>query len=98
VRDEKIWRVDCVDRIKPPFAIFQMADFLKCFQIGNEQVFRVLKEIRDMGKPIPSHNWHHALDVVEFITYKVLASGFDHLINMFTLCPVLVCSCREGRQ
>ena len=86
--DAPAW--DGIGHIRVIFSIFYKFKLLQEFKVTNEKFFRFLTEIRDTYKKVPYHNWRHAVDVTQFVTYELLISRFDQHLTKFELFGLLV--------
>ena len=43
-----------------------------------------------MYKKVPYHNWRHAVDVVQFITYELIVSGVEKVLSRFELFGLMI--------
>ncbi|OHS96011.1 3'5'-cyclic nucleotide phosphodiesterase family protein [Tritrichomonas foetus] len=94
---KKLWTIyfdapawDGIGHIRVIFNIFYKFKLLQEFNVSNEKFFRFLSEIRDTYKKVPYHNWRHAVDVTQFVTYQILVSNFDKELTKFELYGILV--------
>lgn len=86
--DAPAW--DGIGHIRVIFNIFYKFKLLQEFNITNEKFFRFLSEMRNTYKKVPYHNWRHAVDVTQFITYQLLISRFDKNLTKFEIFGLLV--------
>ena len=81
---------DGMAHFKVIFHIFEYFGFCKDFNITNEKLFRFLSSVRDYYKKVPYHNWRHAVDVTQFITYELIVSGMEKIFSRFELFGLIV--------
>ena len=81
------------------FAIFNYFDLLREFEITNDKFFRFLSEISSTYKKVPYHNWRHAVDVTQYITYELVTSGISQKLSKFDLFALLVAAiCHDANH
>ena len=85
--DAQIWDQQYISVL---FNIFYKFKLPQEFNITNEKLYKFLSEIRDTYKKVPYHNWRHAVDVTQFVTYELLLSGCDKILTKFELLALLV--------
>ncbi|EAY13709.1 3'5'-cyclic nucleotide phosphodiesterase family protein [Trichomonas vaginalis G3] len=66
--------------------------------ITNEKFFRFLYAIRSMYKKVPYHNWRHAVDVTQFVTYQIMISGHEKVFTKFEFNLVVAAICRDANH
>ena len=90
---------DGIGHFKVIFNIFNYFGLLQIYKVTNEKFFRFLTEIRDTYKKVPYHNWRHAVDVTQFVTYELITSGYDKILSSFQLFALLVaCLCHDANH
>ena len=90
---------DGIGHFKVIFNIFNHFGLLQIFKVTNEKFFRFLTEIRDTYKKVPYHNWRHAVDVTQFVTYELVTSGYDKILSSFEIFGLLVaCLCHDANH
>ncbi|EAY20657.1 3'5'-cyclic nucleotide phosphodiesterase family protein [Trichomonas vaginalis G3] len=72
------------------FAIFSRFNLQQTFNVTNEKLYRFLIELRAGYRPVPYHNWAHAVDVLQFTAYQVHISHLDEKIPKVELFALLV--------
>ncbi|KAH0794336.1 3'5'-cyclic nucleotide phosphodiesterase family protein [Histomonas meleagridis] len=99
IDDDIIWRVDFdpyqfpgIGHIKVLFAILYKFNLPQEFKITNEKLFKFFTELHDSYNDVPYHNWHHALDVTQFVTFEVIQSKLDEKLTKLELLALLVSS------
>ena len=70
-----------IGHIKILFYLFNKFNILERFSITNEMFFRFVFEIRATYHDVPYHNWMHAVDVTEYVSYEIETAK---LANVFT--------------
>ena len=81
------------------FQIFNHFNLLKEFKVSNEKFFRFLDEISSTYKKVPYHNWRHAVDVTQYITYELETSGIIPKLTRFELFGLLVAAiCHDANH
>ncbi|KAH0792523.1 3'5'-cyclic nucleotide phosphodiesterase family protein [Histomonas meleagridis] len=81
---------DGIGHFKVIWYIFNEFNILKEFKIPNEKMFRFLSEISSTYNPVPYHNWRHAVDVTQFVSYQVKISKMDEKLTKMELFGLLV--------
>lgn len=71
------------------YAQYYSFDLLRSFEIPNETLFRFLSEISQTYKKVPYHNWRHAVDVTEYISFELRTSHMDEQLSKFELLGLL---------
>lgn len=90
---------DGIGHFKVLFAIFHYFDFFQIYNITNEKFFRFLYAIRSMYKKVPYHNWRHAVDVTQFVTYQIMISGLEKVFSKFELFSLVVAAiCHDANH
>jgi len=105
VKDPTMWKISFNAQdydgkhISVVFSIFERFDFLSSFKISNEKLFRFLYEVRDTYKHVPYHNWRHAIDVTQFLTFQLLQSGYDKKFSKLELLSLIISSiCHDANH
>lgn len=76
------------------FYLFNYFGFLEDFNISNETFFHFIFELKRTYNQVPYHNWIHACDVAQFLSYELCTSNADKLftqIELFTLLTSALC-------
>ena len=81
---------DGIGHIQVLFAIFSRYEIPSTFNISNEKLFRFICEMRDTYNPVPYHNWRHAVDVTQFVSYQIAISNLKNVLTKFELFALLV--------
>jgi GAF domain-containing protein len=88
-----------VGHIKVIFAIFHHFGLQHRYGIDNEKLFRFLCDIRDTYNPVPYHNWRHAVDVTQFVTYQLTISHLEKVLTIFEVFAMMVSSlCHDANH
>ncbi|OHT15206.1 3'5'-cyclic nucleotide phosphodiesterase family protein [Tritrichomonas foetus] len=66
---------------KELFYFFNLFKLLETFEIPNESFFKFCFTISGTYNDVPYHNWTHACDVTQYVTYEIITAG---LTNIFT--------------
>ena len=83
-----------VRQIKLLFYLFNKFNILSTFKITNEMFFHFIFAIRDTYNNVPYHNWTHACDVCEYVSYELSLAGLDKVfkpLELFALLLSTVC-------
>ncbi|KAK8894055.1 hypothetical protein M9Y10_022487 [Tritrichomonas musculus] len=104
LKDEEINRSLSIDFYAPDweggnltkliFYLFNYFGFLEGFNISNETFFHFIYEIKRNYKQVAYHNWAHACDVTQFLSYEIKTSNADKIftqIELFTLLTTALC-------
>lgn len=86
--DAPMW--DGIGHFRVLFAIFYKFNLMSEFNISNEKFFRFIYEVRQTYKKVPYHNWRHAVDVTQFVTYELITSQYDQVLTKFELFGLMV--------
>lgn len=81
---------DGVGHIKVLFNIWYKFNLPAEFKIPNHKLLRFILEVRDTYKKVPYHNWRHAVDVTQFVTYEILTSKLEQTLTKFELLAMIV--------
>ena len=83
---------DGIGLFKVVFAIFDLFDLLNTFLITNEKLFRFLTEVKNKYNKVPYHNWRHAVDVMQFVSYQILVGSMDSIFSKLEILALLISS------
>ena len=72
------------------FFVFNDFGLLQQFKITNELFFTFLYKLRESYNEPPYHNWIHAIDVLQYISYQVRLTNCHNILNKFELLAVCV--------
>ena len=79
-----------IDKIKILFSLFDEFHLMSEFKISNVMLFRFLYEIRSTYHTVPYHNWIHAVDVAQYVSYELRTSNLVTELTRFELLAMLV--------
>ena len=79
-----------VDKIKILFSLFNEFNLMTEFKIPNEMLFRFLYEIRKTYHAVPYHNWIHAVDVSQYVSYEMRTGNLVSEFTKFEILSMLV--------
>lgn len=81
------------------FSIFHRFKIQQTYNITNEKLFRFFCDIRDTYNPVPYHNWRHAVDVTQFVTYEMITAKYDKILTQFEIFALTVASiCHDANH
>jgi GAF domain-containing protein len=81
------------------FTIFRKFNLLETFNVTNECFFRFVSAISDTYRKVPYHNWRHAVDVTQFITFEILTTGLEKVLPVFELFGLLTAAvCHDANH
>ena len=90
---------DDIGRFRVLFQIANEFELLESFQVSNEKWFRFISEISQTYKKVPYHNWYHAVDVTQFVTYQIKTTEFDKIISKFELFGFIIAAiCHDANH
>ena len=78
--------------IQVVFAIFNRFQIQKHFQITNEKMFRFIVELRAQYNKVPYHNWAHAVDVLQFMSYQIILGRLEEKLTSLEIFALLIAS------
>ncbi|OHT14361.1 3'5'-cyclic nucleotide phosphodiesterase family protein [Tritrichomonas foetus] len=81
---------DEIDKFKIIFSLFTEFGLLKEFDVKNEMLFTFLYEIRHMYHSVPYHNWIHAIDVSQYVSYEMRTAKLNEKFTKFEMFSILV--------
>ena len=79
-----------IDRVKILFSLFYEFGITEEFMITNEMLFRFIYEVHKTYHQVPYHNWIHAVDVSQYVTYEIRTAGVAEVLTKFELLAMLV--------
>ena len=98
---DQVNRLDCfavdytgIGHFKEIFYFYNKFHILEQFNVTNEQLFRFIFTISATYNQVPYHNWTHACDVTQYVTYEVSTAGLDKVFTsqeLFGLLTAAVC-------
>jgi hypothetical protein len=81
------------------FAMFNRFGLLAALHVTNECFFRFVSAISSTYRKVPYHNWRHAVDVTQFITYELLTARLDSVLPTFELFGLLTAAvCHDANH
>jgi GAF domain-containing protein len=88
-----------VGYFKVLFALFTRFDLLVESHVTSECFFRFIVSISTTYNKVPYHNWRHAVDVTQFLTYEILTAKLDAVLPKFELFGLLVAAvCHDANH
>ena len=75
---------------KIAFFVFSSFGLLEKFKITNELFFTFLYKLRSCYNEPPYHNWIHAIDVLQYVSYQVRLTNADQILTQLELLAVCV--------
>lgn len=104
LKEEEINKIISIDFFTPNwegvsltklvFYLFNYFGFLENFNISNETFFHFIFELKRTYNNVPFHNWIHAVDVAQFLSYELVTSNSDKIftqIELFSLLTAALC-------
>lgn len=85
---------DGIGLIKVIFHIFYQFELLSTYNISNETFFKFIYEVRSSYNDVPYHNWIHACDVTQYVSYELKTAKADQIftkLELFSLLASSVC-------
>jgi hypothetical protein len=83
-----------IDHFKELFFFFNKFHALERFKITNEKFFRFIFHIAARYNDVPYHNWTHACDVTQYVTYELTLGKLDQTftaLEIFGLLTAAIC-------
>jgi hypothetical protein len=90
--DASAW--DGIGHFTVIYALFDHFQLLTEFKIPNEKFFRFINSISRTYNQVPYHNWRHAVDVTQFISYEISVGQLETIfpkIELFGLFVAAIC-------
>jgi GAF domain-containing protein len=72
------------------FYLFQKFNLFETYRISNEMFFRYLFELRSRYNDVPYHNWIHAGDVTEYLSYELELANLTSVLTSLEIFAMLV--------
>jgi hypothetical protein len=95
--DAPAW--DGIGYFKVVFGLFTRFRLLQEFRVTNECFFRFISAISSTYNKVPYHNWRHAVDVTQFVTYQILTANLHIILPKFELFGLLVAAvCHDANH
>ena len=82
------WKGD--RQIKLLFYLFNKFNVLQTYKVENEMFFKYLYELKSRYNDVPYHNWIHACDVTEYVSYEMSTAHADKVFNSLEIFSILV--------
>lgn len=82
------WKGD--KQIKLLFYLFNKFELLETFKVDNDMFFRYIYELRSLYNDVPYHNWIHACDVTQYLSYEISTAHLDKVYTKLELFSLLV--------
>ncbi|OHS92997.1 3'5'-cyclic nucleotide phosphodiesterase family protein [Tritrichomonas foetus] len=96
-RTESLYKIDFdaaqwegIGYFRVLWAIFDTFKLFREFKIANQTFFKFLDAISNTYNKVPYHNWRHAVDVTQFVTYQVKITKLDLKLTKFELFALLI--------
>ncbi|OHT01185.1 3'5'-cyclic nucleotide phosphodiesterase family protein [Tritrichomonas foetus] len=70
-----------VGHIKELFYFFNYFNLLEKYKVTNDRFFRFISTISRTYTTTSYHNWTHACDVTQYLTYQLITSHADKIFN-----------------
>ena len=81
------------------WAIFSTFGLFEEFQITNEKFYKFLSEISQTYNKVPYHNWRHAVDVTQFVTYEIKTAKLENAFTKRELLGLIVAAiCHDANH
>ena len=95
--DAPLW--EGIGLFKVIWRIYKRFNILEDFKVTNETFFRFIMKLSETYKPVPYHNWRHAVDVTQFLTFEILTGKLDEVLPKFELFGLLVAAvCHDANH
>jgi GAF domain-containing protein len=72
------------------FYLFQKFNLFETYRISSEMFFRYLFELRSRYNDVPYHNWIHAGDVTEYLSYELELANLTSVLTSLEIFAMLV--------
>lgn len=82
------WKGD--RQIKLLFYLFNKFNLLTVYKVSNEMFFRYIYELRSRYNEVPYHNWIHACDVTQYVSYEISTAKLETVLTSLELFSMLV--------
>ena len=88
-----------INHFKELFFLFNKFHVLDTYKVSNEQFFRFIFVISSTYNQVPYHNWTHACDVTEYVSYEVITGELDKVFTQFELFGLLTAAvCHDANH
>ena len=81
---------DGIGLFKVLWYIMDSYNLFEEFKIPNEMFFRFVSEISSTYNKVPYHNWRHACDVTQFVTYETRLAKMHTVLTKFELLALTI--------
>jgi hypothetical protein len=85
--DAPAW--DGIGHVTVVYALFDHFGLLTEFKVPNDKFFRFIDNISRTYNQVPYHNWRHAVDVTQFLSYEVSVGKLDSVLTKLELFALL---------
>jgi putative methionine-R-sulfoxide reductase with GAF domain len=88
-----------IGHFKEIFLFFKLFDFMSRFKITAETLFRFIDEISSRYTQTPYHNWTHACDVTQCVTYMLYTGKLGEAYEAWELYTLVIASiCHDANH
>ena len=88
-----------IGHIKCLFYLFNYFHILENFKISNEQFFRFIFTISQTYNPVPYHNWTHACDVTQYVSYEIITGNLTEKFSNFEIFALMIAAvCHDANH
>ena len=92
-------RWDGIGHFRVLFYLMNSFGLMEQFKISNETFLHFLYEISSSYNKVPYHNWRHAVDVTQFVSYQLRLSGADKILTKLELLSLLIAAiCHDANH
>jgi hypothetical protein len=81
---------DGIQCVKLLFFIFHKFDLLETFQLTNARFFKFIFALRNRYNDLPSHNWEHAIDVIQFLSCLITSTELGTVLTSLELLTIFI--------
>jgi hypothetical protein len=90
---------DGIGLFKVCFGVMDNLNLLKEWEISAERFFCFISEISSTYNKVPYHNWRHACDVTQFVSFELVVSGMDKVLTKTELLAITISSiCHDANH
>ncbi|KAH0788625.1 3'5'-cyclic nucleotide phosphodiesterase family protein [Histomonas meleagridis] len=84
---------------KAAFFIFNNFGLLEKFKISNKLFFNFLFKLRETYNDVPYHNWIHAIDVLQYVSYQIITAKFYDILTSYELLSICIAAiCHDANH
>jgi GAF domain-containing protein len=95
--DAPTW--DGIGYFKIAWAMLNKFNLLEEYKVPNETFFRFISKISATYNKVPYHNWRHAVDVTQFVTFEILTGHLETTFSKFELFGLLIAAiCHDANH